>query len=121
MAVHKISLKLYQGATFDETWVWRTGTESSNTPVNLTGCTAKAQIRDKLGSQTVLLDLTTENGRIELGGIAGSIRIIITDEDTALINWTTGVYDLFIYFPDGTAVPRMAGTVTVTKGVTVRA
>lgn len=120
MAVHKVSIKLYQGATFDETWTWSVGTEASNTPVNLTGCTAKAQIRSKIGSQEVLLELTTENNKIELGGTAGTIRVIITDEDTADIDWTTGVYDLFIYFPDGSAVARMAGNVTVTKGVTVR-
>lgn len=120
MAVHKVPLKFYKGASFDNTYTWLTGnTESTATPVNLTGCTAKAQIRPKIGSPEVLLELSTSNNRIVLGGAAGTIQLKVSDEDTALFSWNAGVYDLFVYFPDGSAIPRMLGNVTVTPGVTV--
>lgn len=119
MAVHKVPLKFYTGSTHDQTWTWKVGnTAATATPVDLTGCTARAQFRPKIGSPTVLLDLSTQNGGIQLGGVLGTIRVLVTDEQTAQMTWTTAVYDLFIYFPDGSAVARMAGTATVTQGVT---
>ena len=120
MAVHKVPLKFYTGSTFDQTWTWKTGaTAATAVPVDLTGCTARAQFRAKPGAEPVLLDLTTQNGGIQLGGVSGTIRIVVTDELTAQITWQQAVYDLFIYFPDGTAVARMAGNVGVTQGVTI--
>ena len=118
MAAHKVPLKLEQGATYDKFWIWKTGPTGAEVPVDLTGCTARAQIRPELESSTVLLDLTTVNGRIILGGVPGKIRILITDEDTALLTFDSAVYDLFIDFPDGSSVRRMAGPVALIKRVT---
>lgn len=112
MAAHKVNLDVDQGATFDKLWAWKSGGQ----PVNLTGCTARAQVRPDVSSNTVLFDMTTANGMLTLGGSAGTIRITITDEATA--DARSGVYDLFIDFPGGTSVRRMAGSFTVTAGVT---
>lgn len=118
MSLHKVPLKFYTGETFDKTWVWSTGSSTETaTPVNLTGCTAKLQVRPTVDSSTVLLELSTSSG-ITLGGTSGSIRVLVTDEQTSQFTWNQGVYDLFIYFPDGTSIVRMGGQVSVIKGVT---
>lgn len=118
MAAHKVPIKLDQGATYDNFWIWKTGPKGAETPVDLVGCEARAQIRPELESETVLLELTTANGRIVLGGEPGMIRVVITDEDTAALTFDSAVYDLFIDLPNGTSIRRMSGPVSLTKAVT---
>lgn len=118
MPAHKVPLKIEQGATFDKTYTWKAGPASAAVPIDLTGCVARAHIRADLAAPLILLGLTTENGRIELGGVAGTIRIHLNATDTAAIDWESGVYDLEIEFPDGRVVRRMAGGVSVSPEVT---
>ena len=118
MPAHKVPLKIEQGATFDKTYTWKAGPLKTATPVDLTGCVARAHVRADLPDPAILLDLTTENGRIELGGVDGTIRIYLPATDTAAIDWEAGVYDLEIEFPDGRVVRRMAGPVSVSLEVT---
>lgn len=119
MPAHKLNLKLDQGATFDKVLTWKTGAKASlAVPVDLTGCTARSQIRAEVESEVVLLELTTENGRIQLGGPTGTIRILIDATTTAAINWESGVYDLEVVFPEGRVDRRLAGSVSVSKEVT---
>lgn len=115
---HRVHLNFYQGSTFDQNWTWKVGlTEETALPVDLTGCTAKAQVKSKIEGE-VLLEMTTENSRIILGGSNGNIRILIADDITSAFTWDAGVWDLFIYFQDGTSICRMQGNVTVQKKVT---
>ncbi|CAM4266416.1 Phage tail protein [Comamonas aquatilis] len=118
MPAHKVKLEIDQGATFDKTFTWKTGTKANAVPVDLTGCKARAQFREDIESDVVLLELTTENNRIVLGGPTGEIRILISATDTAALRWTGAVFDLEIEFPDGTVVRRMAGGVMVSPEVT---
>lgn len=118
MPAHKVKLEIDQGATFDKTFTWKTGTKANAVPVDLTGCKARAQFREELVSEAVLLELTTENQRIVLGGPTGEIRLLISATETAAMGWPTGVYDLEVEFPDGTVVRRMAGSVVVSPEVT---
>lgn len=113
MPAHKVPLKIDQGATFDQTYTWKAGPPTSAVPVDLTGCTARSQVRADLQDNQVLLELTTENDRIELGGASGTIRLHLSAADTAAIAREAGVYDLEIEFPGGRVVRRMAGTVSV--------
>lgn len=119
MSAHKVNLVIEQGATFDQTFTWMSGaSRETAVPVDLTGCKARAQIRAEIDSPDVLLELTTENGRILLGGPAGTIRLLVGAADTAAIDWDAGVYDLEVEFPNGHVVRRMAGCVRVSKEVT---
>ena len=119
-APFKAPLKIYQGATFTKSLTWKTAPdeESAKTPVDLTGCTARMQVRAKVGASEVLLSLTTENGGIALGGTAGTIELLIDADDTAAIAWTSGVYDLEIVFPGGQVRRLMYGSFTVSLEVT---
>jgi hypothetical protein len=119
-APFKVPLKIYQGATFFESWAWSTAPDESSayTPVDLTGCTARMQVRAKIDATTPLLTLTTENGGISLGGTAGTIELLIDADDTAALTWTSGVYDLEIVYPGGQVTRLAYGSVTVSPEVT---
>jgi hypothetical protein len=120
----KEKLEIPVGGTFAPTpWEWRQGeTEATSTAVNLVGCSAVMHVRLKPESTDTLLTLSSVNGRILLGGAAGTIGLLMTDEDTALISgWKSGVYDLKLTFPDGSSIFFVEGSITadykVTRGV----
>lgn len=113
----KLKYTIYQGATFRKRLTW-TGPAPTFAPIDLTGCTARMHIRAKLEDATPLLVLTTENGRITLGGTTGTVDLFIADEDTTLITWTSGVFDIEIAHPGGDVTRIAQGSVSVSKEVT---
>jgi hypothetical protein len=64
-----------QGATFNPVLTYK---DSSGSLVNLTGYTARMQVRENFQAPRVLIDMTTENGGITLGGSAGTLALLVT-------------------------------------------
>jgi hypothetical protein len=90
--------------------------------IDLTNCTAKIQIRelpDAIAAPTVILELSTENGRITLTSALGKITLSLTDEVTTLIEGLEGYYNLEIYHPDGTVTRLTEGKVKFSTEVTI--
>lgn len=116
MAAVKLPLKIEQGATFRKTVVWKSG--SPPAPVNLTGCVARMHVRSEIKATDVLLDLSTANGGITLGGTSGVVELVQTDEQTAAITWVSGVYDLEVEFANGEVRRLLYGSVSVSPEVT---
>lgn len=115
----KVNLCIEQGATFQKTLTWKTGaTADAATAVDLTGYTARMQVRSRIGSSVVLLELTTTNGGITLGGTAGTIALLATDEQTALLMVTRAHYDLELVSAGGVVRRLTYGTVTISPEVT---
>jgi hypothetical protein len=112
-------LTIYQGATFRISWTWKSGASAAAAvPVDLTGCTARAQIRATVESPNTLLELTTENGRIALGGAAGTVALYVSDEDTATLPAGKARWDLEIVWLDGDVTRLFGGPVVVSAEVT---
>lgn len=88
-----------------------------NTPVDMSGYSARMAIKDKVGG-TVLLSLTTANNRIVLDNTAKTIRLVISATDTAAITWAKGVYDLEMVAITGEVTKLLSGAVSVAKEVT---
>lgn len=117
MAAAKLTLAINQGATFAKRLTWQAG--APPVAVDLTGCTARMQIRSEIASSTILCSLTTENGGITLGGTAGTIEILISATTTANFAFEEAVYDLEIVMSDGITVHRLVGgAITVSPEVT---
>lgn len=89
-----------------------------NQPVDLTGITARMQVRDKVTSDTVLLELTTENGGIIVNTSLKTITLVITATATAAFTFTQGVYSLELQNVAGEVFPFTTGNVSVVKEVT---
>ena len=112
----KHNLYVYRGATFSEAITWK---DENATPIDLTGFTARMQMRETVESSTPFLALTTENGGIQLGGAAGTINILATAAATSAITANAGVYDLEIVAGDGVTVTRLLeGIVFISPEVT---
>ena len=116
MAAFKLSIIIVQGETFSKVSTWMAGTPP--VPVDLTGCTARMHVRDAVASADVLLALTTENGRITLGGTAGTVTLQLSAAETAAITWQRGVYDLEIVHANATVRRLLAGTIKLSPEVT---
>lgn len=87
-----LDLNCYQGANFDYTLTWQTG----DSAVNLTGYSARMQVRESYDAGTAIVSLTNGTG-ITLGGTAGTIAIALTSTQTAALDGTPNtqaIYDL---------------------------
>lgn len=112
----KHNITIIQGATLRDVTTWKAGDPAL--PVDLTGCTARMQVRARVEDPIPLLDLTTANGGIILGGTAGTVTVYLSATATAAIQWKAGVYDLEIEFGNGDVRRLMAGSVSVSPNVT---
>lgn len=109
-------LVIDQGATLVQRFVWH---DANDVPVPLTDYTARMQVRPSIESETVTLELTTENGRISLGGVNGTIDLLVQAADTAALEPGDYVYDLEMVETVGGIVTRLVwGDAVVTAEVT---
>lgn len=113
----KLKLTVYQGATFRRRLRW-TGPKPTLTPIDLTGCTARLQVRSDRKSAVVLVELSTSNGGIALGDAAGTVDLYLSAEATAAFAWAAGVWDLEITHPGGDVTRLAQGSVSVSPEVT---
>ena len=111
----KLKLTIYQGATFRKRLTWRT---PSKAPIDLTGCTARMQVRAEIESSTVLLELTTENSGIAIDGPQGALTLHAPPAATAAIAWQGGVWDLEVAHPNGDVTRLAQGSISVIPEVT---
>lgn len=103
-----------QGATFSKQLTWKI----EDTPVDLTSYTARMQVREKHTSVAKIVDLTTENGGISLGGDQGTIDIEISSSDTTNIIPKCYVYDLELISSSSIVTRLIEGQFMVTPEVT---
>lgn len=88
-----------------------------NTPVDMTGFTARMMIKSSVGG-TILETLTTANAKIVLDNTAKTITLFLDAVTTAAYTWTKGVYDLEMVSAGGVVTAILTGSVAVSKEVT---
>lgn len=104
-----------QGASFTRTF---TITGPDGAIVNLTSYTGRMQVRREIDSTTMLIELTSANGRLSIVPLLGEISIALTPAETASIT-RDGVYDLEIVNTISGAVYRvLKGVFKLDKEVT---
>ena len=109
-----IDIKIEQGATFILPVYYK---DNEGEPIDLTGYTAKMQIRQTKNSEDpALVELTTENDGIVITAEEGLVTIFISSEITSALSvLTNGVYDFFLFAPEssGLVYKDLQGKVTV--------
>lgn len=113
----------YQGAEFREALNW---TDSDGNQIDLTGYTARMQVRKTVDSEDVLLELTTANGRIDLTPVVGppeyNVLLVVEAADTAALQATPfdrkWRYDLELVPAGGEVVRMLKGKFVVDLEVT---
>lgn len=115
MAAGNYDLYMEQGATFSLVITWK---DNSNSPIDLTSYTARMQVRRTKQSSTVIVEASTTDGRITLGGALGTITVVIPATVTDDIEAGCGVYDLEVESADGVVTRLIEGAVEFSKEVT---
>jgi hypothetical protein len=87
-------------------------------PVDLTGYTARMQIREKIDSATVIHELTTENSGIVINNTNKTITLVIPSTTTANFTFTSAVYSLEMIDSLGKVKTISTGGVSLKKEVT---
>lgn len=93
-------------------------TDPSGLIIDITGYTARMQVRVSPSSSTVLLELTTENGGFVVDGPAGKLTMVITEAIAETLTWRRGVYDIELIPPSGEAFRFLQGEIEVSPEVT---
>lgn len=104
-----------QGTTFRRELFYK---DAAGVAVNLTGYTARMQVRRSKSSSTVLLDMTTANSRLAITPALGKIVIDLPATLTATFTWPRGVYDLEIESSGGVVTRLLEGEVSISREVT---
>lgn len=119
MAAGTYNMLCEQGATLRRKFTW---TDANDRPINLTGCTARMQVRPTYRSPTRWLTVSSTaqdvDASLVLGGAAGTITLFVSDAKTASFPASRGVYDLEIVMANGDVVRFLQGQFQVTAEVT---
>jgi hypothetical protein len=110
-----VDLVIHQGSDFSHVV---SVLDPSGAILNLTGYTARMQIRSYVDSIATLEDMTTGNGKIGLNGPAGQLTLQLTSAVTAAYTWRSGVYDLEIASSGAIVTRIMQGNVSLSPEVT---
>lgn len=122
MSAGVYNIAIEQNATYSVVFTWKAGPVCSPPPVgvqpllvDLTGYTAAMQFRQSPLSVTVIYDASSN---IVLGGVDGTITLVIPATVTQGFTWWNAVYDLLMTDSSGNAIRLLKGSVTVSPGVT---
>jgi hypothetical protein len=112
MTPGKLNLTCPQGSTFSKSLTYKL----DDNPVDLTGYSARLQVREFFYSPDPVLNLTNSSG-ITLGASAGTIQILIDATTTSGLLAGDYVYDLELV-AGGTVTRLIEGKFVVTPEVT---
>ena len=122
MAAKTLDITIEQGASFDSTLFIKVPGVGYK---DLTGHTARMQIRYSPSSTSALVSLTSPAGTvggqpegIDLGGTAGSVRVRMSPTTTAALSFRTAYYDLEVEDSSGVDSRLVQGKVFLSREVT---
>ena len=101
-----------QGETFSTVVTWDIDGEL----VDLTGYSARMQLRKKYSSAEAAISLDEASG-LELGGVAGTIDVVIEAATSSAVPAIKYVYDLELESAGGVVKRLLEGTFTLTPEV----
>jgi hypothetical protein len=114
MVPGKYNIVCPQGSTLDQQLTY----SIDEVDVNLTGYSARMQVREKHTSTTASVNLTNTNGGIVLGGVSGTIRIVVSAAQSSELTAKEYVYDLELVSSGGIVTRLIEGKFIVTPEVT---
>lgn len=118
MAAGELDIVIEQGATFQKRLTW-VDNQVPAVPIDITGYTARMQLRTaKDEPDPPIIELTDGNGRIILGGVNGTIDLLIDCADTSALIDEFGVYDLEVESPGGVCTRLVEGSFELSLEVT---
>ena len=115
MAAAQYDFVIEQGTTFVKSFRWK---DSNGDPINLNGYSALMHVRTSITSDNVLLELSTENKRIQVIPEEGKLDLVLSSTETSAIDWKKGRYDIELISDTGTVTRLVHGVISISKEIT---
>ncbi len=93
--------------------------EDETTPIDLTGASAKMQIRDTKGGNKLAVTLTSPSGGITIDGPEGVLNIKMTPTQTNKLFYPKSSYDVMVIDSNGNKIKLLEGFMTLNRSVTI--
>jgi len=114
MGAAPYNLSIEQGSDIQIDVVY---TDENANPYNITDYSAILKIRMETDWDTVLVELSTNNGRLSITGASGKVSIRVPAAETARYFFVSGFYDLVITSQAGVSTRLIEGKVFVDREV----
>lgn len=88
-------------------------------PINLTGCSAKLQVRDTKGGSKLAFTLSSPSNGITIDGTAGKITVKMTPAQTNKLFYPKSSYDLMLTDTNTNKIKLVEGFLTLSRSVTI--
>lgn len=109
-----LNLVIDQGADFELPIIYK----RDDIPVDITGCSVRAQFRPSFTSEELVFDASTFNGFITLDPLLGVINFTLPFTTTTNPSHDSGVWDMYLYFPNDKRIKLLTGTFKINWSVT---
>ena len=93
--------------------------EDGVTPIDLTGASAKMQVRDTKGGSKLAVSLTSPSNGITIDGPNGTLNIIMTPTQTNKLFYPKSSYDVMVIDSNGNKIKLLEGFMTLSRSVTI--
>lgn len=114
MTAGRYDIEIEQGATWSRTI---TVEDPAGTPIDLTGYSARMQVRSSYDAETPLLSISSADGGVEITPLTGTLELSATAAQTAAMPAGIHVYDLELVI-GGTVDRLLSGRARVYPEVT---
>ena len=110
------NLEVDQNATFSFIVEYK---DNNGLPIDLTGATAKMQVRDTKGGSKLAFSLTSPSGGIIIDPTNGKLTIKMTPTQTNKLFYPKSSYDIMITDSNANKIKLLEGFMTLSRSVTI--
>ncbi|NDB82815.1 MAG: hypothetical protein EB127_08750 [Alphaproteobacteria bacterium] len=93
--------------------------DNDGLPIDLTGSTAKMQVRDTKGGSKLAFSLTSPAGGITITPLLGKLTIKMTPTQTNKLFYPKSSYDIMVTDSNGNKIKMLEGFLTLSRSVTI--
>ncbi len=93
--------------------------DNNGLPIDLTGATAKLQVRDTKGGSKLAFTLTSPAGGITITPLLGKLTIKMTPTQTSKLFYPKSSYDIMITDSNTNKIKVLEGFLTLSRSVTI--
>ena len=105
-----------QNATFSFVVEYK---DNNDNAIDLTGASAKMQVRDTKGGAKLAVTLTSPSGGIVIDPANGKLTIKMTPTQTNKLFYPKSSYDLMVVDSNGNKIKLLEGFMTLNRSVTI--
>ena len=105
-----------QNATFSFVLEYK---DNNGNAIDLTGASAKMQVRDTAGGTTLAVTLTSPSGGITIDPANGKLTVKLTPTQTTKLFYPKSSYDIMLIDSNANKTKLLEGFMTLSRSVTI--